>query len=357
MLHLALSSCGTTVLTWEPSWSAPYASFDERAREKLERVRNHIGRERWEPAWRVLTRMIESDRDNIEVGRMLQEVELELMARGSELDPALVAFAAEPTPEDRSRRLYAQRVQDDPSVAGYVLAARLESDAIAAESQLDLALELDPRCAWAHYGKAHALLRQARRRDRWRLARESLTRALGYEPGHIHARRLEAWMLGQEGELAKAVQALQAWLETTRGDPRVGRGQRIEGEVDLATLLLLAGRSDEALALLRSLEGVEASRARRLALSAVAAHELGDLDASRDFARRAEAASDDPLLALVQQALLDDFAFEDEARAEASWRDVLERAEERTDLGAILQVMRARVVLEQKAAAKGSDER
>ncbi len=356
LIVLVACGCTATVETWEPKWRAPYASFDKSARAELKQAREAMARGDWPAAWAALTALAQADPDNIEVGRTLQEVELELIAAGSTLDPELRSISGEGNAEEGLRRLYAQRAEKAPSVAGYVLAARLETDAIAAENLLDRALELDPRCAWAHYGRAHALLRQGRRRDRWRLARESLVSALTLEPGHIHARRLEAWMLAQEGELRPAVRALQTWLEVTRDEVRLARAERIEAELDLATLFLLDGRVDESFALLSSLEGADVGRTRRLALAAVAAHELGDFEAARDYARRAEGAAGDPLLALVQQALLAQIAFGEDAIAEEGWRKVLEAAEERKDLGAILQAMRARVVLERARAQSGADD-
>ena len=84
-------------------------------------------------------------------------------------------------------------------MVSHVLAARVEDDAIAAERMLDLALELDPLCSWAHYGRAHALLRQDWKADRWSEAQSSLDEALARDPGHLRARRLQAWMHAQEG--------------------------------------------------------------------------------------------------------------------------------------------------------------
>lgn len=336
-----LGACGAQGVAWKATWSAPYADFDDRLREEFGQARALMQAGRQEAAHARLAQLVSAHPDNIELGAWLQEVELVLLERGVALLPDLAGEGA--SPEDALRRSYGERVEESPSVAGLVLAARVETDAIAAEIQLERALELDPRCAWAHYGRAHALLRLRHRVQRWREAREALRRTLEIDPGFVRARWLEAWMLAQEGAGRRAVFALDTWLLETRGDPRVTRDQRIAAELDLAQVRILVGDAKGARDLLLTLEGTTLGRTRRLAMLAVAEHELGDHQAALDAARRAEDSTDDTLLPQVQQALLLEHALGDAPGARAQWALVEEAAEGRTDLEAVLQGLRAQV--------------
>ena len=229
-------------------------------------------------------------------------------------------------------------------MARFVLAARAETDAIAALTLLDRALELDPTCAWAHYGKAHALLRDRGATDRWAKARESLARALIHDPAHLRARRLECWMLAQEGQASVAADAMEIWLNETRQDPRVATEDRHRVQLDLSIAWILQGHAKEADDLLVSMEGSELERPRRLAILAVALHEQGRFEEALDVALRAERASPGSLLPVVHQAILLQHDLDDREAAEARWREVAEKAG--GDLASILQGVRARVELE-----------
>lgn len=309
----------------------------------------------WERAHALLSLLAKENPENILIGSWLQEVELELMAGGTPADPELAELAREEEPAEALRRRYAQRSMDSPSVARFVLAARLETDVFASKHLLERALDLDPDCAWAHYAMAHALLRDKSEEDRWRQARESLDLALANDAGHLGARRLEAWMLVQEGAIREARFAVEAWLEATENDARVASSERIEVELDLALIEVLDGDASDARKRLAQLEGSSVGRARRLSILAASDQAMGDLLGALDAARRAEGATDEGVLPLVQQALLYEYYLGDLESAEAKWEEVIERARGTDDLSTLLQGLRAQVMLERAEARRAEE--
>lgn len=338
-------ACGSPRVSWEGSWNAPYGALDPDQRKALAAARDDQAAGRLEQARRRLATLLGGAPDNLELGVVLQDVERQLLERGDPANPQLAeALAGHPEPAEALRSLYASRAEASPSVAGFVLAARAETDAIAEQTLLERALELDPSCAWAHYGRAHALLRDRPRTDRWVRAREALARALQLDPAHLRARRLEAWIFAQEGDAAAAARALEVWLRRTAGDPRVVRAERLTAQLDLAIAWVMSGHSPEAVSLLAGLEGEPHERSRRLAVLAVALHQDGQFEAALDAARRAESAEPGSLLPVVQQALLLQHDLGDPEAAEARWRAVAEGGG--ADLASMLQVLRARVELE-----------
>ncbi len=334
-------ACGSPRVSWETDWSAPYGTFDTDLRGAFTAARAEMDAGRLELARTRLATLAQTSPDNLEIGVWLQDVELALLeaAESPDSDPAVAL-----------RQLYLQRVSESPSVAGFVLAARAESDAIAAGILLDRALELDPTCAWAHYGKAHSLLRRTELIDRWDQARASLSRALTLDPSHLHARRLEAWVLAQEGDARAAARAYEVWLSRSAGDPRARSEDRRAVKLDLCIAWILSGHPREAAELLIDLEGRPEHRPRRLAVLAVALHEMGEIDAALDAARRAENAEPGSLLPVVQQAILLQHNLEDQAAAEARWAAVTEASG--GDLASMLQGLRARVELERAGASQ-----
>jgi tetratricopeptide (TPR) repeat protein len=348
------AACGTTRERWTPSWDAPYSTFDADLQAEVALALGHFEAGRFEDAWSLFDRQARENPDNVSVGLWLQETELELLASGSTVSPVLNALEGNTDQASLLRVHYAARNSEAPSVVGYLLAARLETDALSAVNLLEQALELDPSCAWAHYGLAHAVLNRRTEVDRWRLARASLVRALEIDPGHLRARRLEGWMYAQEGTLEEAAWSLQTWLIATTGDPRVTREARVEVELDMALVWIQRGHAKQARELLFTQEGEPHQRERRLAILAVAEHELGNLEASLDAARRAEDASPGSLLPVVQQALIHQFGMLDPAAAEAEWGRVRDRASEGSDPAGSLFNLRALVELER---AKESPQR
>ena len=251
--------------------------------------------------------------------------------------------------EDAARaavtRLYEDELRSNPSVPGLVLAARVQPDAKQALAWLGQALALDPTCAWAHYGRAHALLRM-RDQYRWRNSREALDLALELDPSHLHARRLEAWMLAQEGAGEPAALAIERWLIATEFDPRVAHPPRVEARLDLARVWLALGAVEPAVRELQTLEGEPIGRARRLLLLAVALTEKNDIEGALHAVRQAGLIAGVGVLPFVQEALLREHWVEDRAGALALWQDILLEAESSNDPAVILQAFRARVVLE-----------
>ena len=343
----ALCACGGTRFGWktsEPAWDASEAHALAGAR-----VAEDAGRSG--DAWAIVAPLTLSHPSDLDLATWLQDLRLELLARGLPLDPALDPWRGEAKPEEALRKLYADQAREHEAPAALVLAARMESDAIAAITLLDRALELSPDLAWAHYGRAHALLRHKSLIKRWELAREALQRALALDPGLIGARRLEAWMLAQEGLIPSARRALDAWLASTRADLRVSRAERAEAEVDLALLRVLDGDPEGAQELCQALEGEPMARSRRLAVLAVAAAEMGALEEALESARRAHDSATSDVLPLVQQALLQQYWLRDEEAARGLWHEILSRAAGRPDLSTLLQGMRAQLQLEREAGA------
>ncbi len=343
---LCIASCRSTDLGWqasEPPWGEMATSEIERARAATDAVR-------YEEAWAILAPLSQAQPSDLELATWLQDLRLELLASGSRVDAALEPWHASGEPAEALRKLYAERAVESESPVTLVLAARVESDAISAIALLDRALALDPALAWAHYGKAHALLRHRTLVERWSLAGESLARALALDPGLIGARRLEAWMLAQEGSVGEARAALETWLVRTRSDVRVGARERATAEVDLALLRVLDGDTEGARELLEGLEGVAEERDRRLTVLTVAAAEMGDLQAALEAARQAGAAAPDDVLPLVQQALLQQYWRGDEEAARELWNEVIARAATAPDIGTLLQGMRAQLQVEREQA-------
>lgn len=339
-----LAACAAPAPVWEPSWSrsASLARYELVHARALSEAGDLLG------AWRLLGAVERELPDDVGLAAWSQDLELALLAGDGPLPEELAPEAAAPDPADALRRRYARRVEAAPEdSAALVLAARLESDALAAENLLDRALVLDPGSAWAHYGRAHAILRQPGRRGRWETAHEALDRALELDPGLVPARRLEAWMAAEEGAAGPAGRALRVWLEQTRDDPRVARAERVRAEIDLAILWILNGHPGAARDLLVALEGGRVDRERRLAALAVADRALGDDDAALDAARRAQDAAPEELLPSIQEALLYQYGLGDREAARERWRDVVRRSEGQADLAKLLQGLRARVVLEE----------
>ena len=265
--------------------------------------------------------MRDRDPGNIEVAVLSQELEGALLLDGVDLfgpDHSLAEFA----PDVVLRLAYAARAAAEPTVVTEVLRARAETDLRAAATQLERAIELDPTCAWAHYGLSHVLLGDRSRVDRWSGARQSLARALELDPGHVRARRLEAWMAAQEGSRAEA------------------------------EALLVRGEDRRALRLLEDLEGVRHDRARRLMLLTVARQEGGDALGALDAALRAQGAGmQGEALPLVQEALVLELFLGRPDEAEERWQEVARLGEGAANLADLIQGLRARVRLERAADA------
>ncbi len=354
-----LAACQSGPAAWRPLWIAPYGYLPMPDRLEFDRARQSMKDGDWLDAQERLQALIEAHPDELDLGFALQDVERELLAQGALPQmqeglstPSIAGHPGPPggklRPMDSSSVLefwYARRAAQSPSIPGLLLAARVETDPAKALDWLDRALVLDPSCAWAHYGRAYVLLKQ-RDQYRWRNSREALARALALDPSHVLARRMEAWMLAQEGNTGQAAIALERWLIATEFDPRVDHEGRVEARLDLARVWLTAGRVDPALRELKSMEGEPYDRERRLLLLAVALTEKGDADGALSVVRQAGLIPGVGVLPWVQEALLLEHWFEDGSSALVLWKQILEEAGESSDPAVLLQSFRARVVVE-----------
>ena len=357
---LVSTGCVSGGEKWRVSWSAPYSDFDRPLREEFYHSRALMNTGEIHEAYRAFERLCAGAPSNIELGLWKQEVERELLLEGRSpwTGERLAGRSIEGVMEERyAGLLRSQRSAEDTLtpdlVAAHVLAARVSTDPEHALTLLESALELDSQCAFAYYAQAHTFLGQRLRVDRWRLAKSSLDRALSLDPSLLRARKLEIWMLSNEGRLTEAALRLEAWLSRTLEDSRVSSHERIDAEIDLALLWVLLDRADRAATLLDSLGGTTHSRERRLAVYAVALHQTGDKEAALQAARRAEDAQPDSLLPVVQQALLlqqmahSDLAPETVALERERWDRVVQLANQSGELADLLQLVRAQVNLEQ----------
>lgn len=321
--------------------SSPLEGLERDAVLALEHGLRALWEGRVEEALLTLEALAQSYPDHLPLGIWLQEARL---ARALGAAP----IAGPESPQDRVRRAYRMEAERQPGVAALVLAARVEGDPPSALLLLDRALELDPRSAWAHYGRAHVL---ARRGDLEEAGR-ALEAALAIEPGHLPARRLAAWMAARTGRLEEAMRELENWLEHAGQDLLLRPEQRDEARLDLVLLLLHADRPGEALGRLEGLAAQGGGESRRSAARAVALEDRGDYLGALEAARAAHAADPEDLLPLVQQALILERRLADPSGALQAWEEVLTLADRREDLGSLLQRSRAQVHVERLRRAR-----
>jgi tetratricopeptide (TPR) repeat protein len=268
--------------------------------------------------------------ESVGLGVLLQEVQIRL---GRSPDELRVDY-----------RLRAAREGESP--ASLVLAARLEEDVQAAQALLVRALELDPLHVWAFYGMAHLFAVQGR----WDEAGQWIDRALAIDPGHLPSRRLEAAMLTRSGARAEAAAALERWLDQSQADALIDPRARTAAQLDLALLRVLNNDTKKARSLLLSMADDPHEPVRRLCILAGAEHAQGGFRAALEAAEAAEqavaSAGDESTLPMVQQAVLYDDALRDREAGRAAWERVVIGTGDRSDLSALIQTMRARIVLE-----------
>lgn len=285
---------------------------------------------------------------NMAIASTLQEVELaqRLQRAGLEadtvVDPRLV--------QRELAREYREVAMGEPSVLGFLLAARIEEDGIAAERLLEQALDLDPYCAWAHYGIAHLRARAAR----WGPARESLDRALEIDPGHLRARRLDASLTARAGNTELAAAMLEEWLRVTSGLGRVSAAERDGARLDLARLWIEANRISDAERLLKRVSG-ESTEAARRTLEAAVHQAENDPERALEAARRAEESAPGDPLPLVQQAILLETWLDRPLEARRAWERVVIGLEGREDLLSLVLHLRARIAVERLSPDPNED--
>jgi tetratricopeptide (TPR) repeat protein len=311
---------GTPVIGRYDELSAPLA-------ERYETARRCFDSGDFGEARDLVAGLVAAAPDHVGVGVLFQE--LELVQRGSAARTELLARAV-------------AAFEAQPGAARAVLAARIASDGGEARAWLERALELDPQCAWARYGLAHL----AARRGDWGDADEELSLALALDPFLPPARRLQAMLLARDGRRTEAIAAFEAWLEDCAGDPRVSLREWAEAELDLATLQVLAQKTDEARERLASLSLDGEAAVRALCVRAAAEQGAGRAEAALHAAREAEALAPDAALPWLQEAILRQSWLDDPAGAEAAWRRLLASSQTGGDLGRVLLGMRARLALE-----------
>ena len=338
LLAAALASCASGPSAWEASWAAPLRTLAPELRPELAAARDGVREERWDDVLRTLEPLVLQSPRNLDVRALAQDARLGRAGGGA------TAVAEE------LARLAEMGAALSPGDGAWLRARALtRTDKGEARAALEAGLSVDDAHPDLHLALA-ALALEGAEMGRWGMARAHLDRALELDPGHLAARRLQAWMWAEEGSPV-AGEALQRWLSATGSDPRVGHEARVEAALDLVTVRVRAGRVDEAVALLEALRGERHDRARRLDLEAVVQADLGDLDLAEALAWASASAQPEATLPWVQLALLA------EARggggAEA-WEQVAAVAGTGGDLAAAVQALRARVAATRRAR-EGAD--
>lgn len=338
-----VASCLSPFASWEPARKGPYDELSKQGWSAFEGARRDLGLGRIRLARQTLARLARENPNNLVVGSWLQEAELSMA-----MDAARQEFGAsvdEQSILEEVRRSYRERADEQHTVASLILAARVETDQFAALGLLNHALRIDEGCAWAHYGRAHVLAQQ----EDWKGARRSLERTLELDPGHLWARRLEAWMHARTGQSEEAVASLQVWLERVENDSRVQPEWLHEARLDLALLYTLDGSPERTRKLLEQLSPLDTGSddsVRRLTLEAAALEALGEVEEALAAAARAHEADRTAYLPMVQQALLFERWLNDPRRAMLVWEKVLAQAESEGDMAAVVQRARATIHLE-----------
>lgn len=248
---------------------------------------------------------------------------------------------------DTLRRRSEERAALRPGVGSEILAARAQTDPIAAESWIARAEARDPDCVWVHYARAFLAARDGRLDE----ARLALERALAADPGHMPARRLEVRMLTRDGSSEAAGMRLRGWVARALEDPRVLPGELAEARLDLALLSIGAEDLGDAEDELEGLDPQYVEAWRYSAARACLARERGDLAAARRHVEAARALAPREVLPAVQEALLFDDHDRDPYRARAAWTVVRELAAESDEFSSAFETLRARVRLERLDAA------
>ncbi len=358
---LVLGACaGPSVLEWggEPGVSD---LFQPGQLEALTVVRDDLEAGRRE---RALERLVELGRvapQNLTIGSLRQDLELELLESGGTIesltrDLVSAARSSEGSPRTLLRRWYALRAEEGGTVQELVLAARIEDDELAALRLLDEALGLDPREIWAHFGRAHVLVRLNRLAD----ARAALNVALELDAGHPRVRALEAALIALEGDRPRAIRAHVQWLRETGGDPRVSGDIRDQAILDLVELELAEERYDSAYGRLMAFEPRSPALAvRRLLDLVVAADGVGSFDQALASAREAAELDPSEFRAHIQEAKLLEVRFGDRPGARDAWRRAAESAGAASSGGeggeAALQLLAAQVELARLERALGEE--
>lgn len=244
--------------------------------------------------------------------------------------------------EETLRKRYRLEAEQTPSPLAYLLAARLESDELAAQLLLKKALELDPRMSWAHYALAHV----AARVGDWSTARRELDLTFERQSNHLPALRLYGWLQAGAGDTERAIRAMEAWLDQASKDLLATRATRDQMRLDLALAYYADGDTQEALSLLSELAPGDVDEVRRLTAMAVVEESRGDLTAARRAIDAARVSDESALLPAVQEALLLELWLQDFEGAKVAWTRVIDLAAGSQEVAAGMQSFRAQVHLQ-----------
>jgi Tfp pilus assembly protein PilF len=327
LLALALlAGCRSTEIPWD-SDPGPYDRLAATELAGLASARDEYDAGEHEAARLTLLELLEVRPRNLPVATLLQEVEFAWLLAGG-APPTFEPLPTELTGNDAVREAqariaaeYLARARANPSAGALVLAARMERDPALALPLLDEALELDPACNWALYGRAYVHFTAGQLKD----SRTALDAALVLDGGHLPARRLHTAMLARTGSTRVAIEALRTWLDVADGDPVLPRRRVEEARVDLAGLLVQDGEAEDALDVLETVERWRLqSPARAELVEAAAWHQLGRPGAALKASERAAAYAPEDLLPLLQHALLVQSKAVDVAERIAAWERLLE---------------------------------
>jgi len=318
VLALALAACGAGARTYV-SRPGPYDELDRALLAWVHEARLGLESGRLAGARVALSSLQREAPQNLAVAVLLQDVELEILEAGGEL-PFLAPVPGE-SPREQLRAHYQAKASRFPSAFHHVLAARLETDLPSAALTLERAVAADPRCIWAHYGKANVAIRSGD----YETGVAALERALSLDSGHLPTRRLETRILAQSGSYAIAADALRAWLRDSEESPFVDSAARRDAMLDLATVHLLRGHADRARDVLDGLDDASRGRSPRAFQILAAAEQSSErfAEAMSAAGRAEELDPSDPLSAL-QQALLADLWMDDDTLAVERWKHLLE---------------------------------
>jgi predicted Zn-dependent protease len=360
-------SCWSSPVEHIPESTSAYDVLPSEAAQRFDAARLNMSAGRLDLARPALEALRRDFPDNIYVGIWLQETEIEqraladsanatqaapvndaARAEGARATSATPLNTAHDPRLDEMRQRYRRAAEESPSVARLVLAARLEDDELAANVLLDRAQTRDPHCAWTHYARAWF----AARANRWPEVQSEIAAAKEADPGHLPTRWLDAWMLARGGGVREAISSLEGWLDRARGDLRLDVRLVREAELDLALLWILAGDAKRSRDILDALGDKEVDPGRKWAAMAPVETALDNEREALAAAQRAEQGAPGEILPVVQQALLYESWLGNAEAAEAAWTRALALARGSSDLGALLERLRARTHVERLRAAR-----
>jgi len=347
---LACVACSSTPGFDYDASVSPYDALPPAELASLREARALADRGSFDAALAILGEVFARQPRNIAIGAYLQDVQLAALrarADASQGGGGDSTGDEDAVVRDRARR-WRERAEERRTPTNLVLAARVEEDVPAARLLLEEALEIDDRCAWAHYGLAH----HDARADRWESAAAHLERALAVDPAHLPSRRLEAAMLVRSGEPEVALRALDSWLARARDHPLVPARHVGSAWFDRAHVAMELDEPDDAWAALERIDGDDWQAGARQALLAAIEFARERPSQALRAAERAAELDAQSVVPLVQQALLHDVRGGDPIASKRAWERVRATVAEADDsaLKAMIWAMRALVEIERLEA-------